>query len=491
MEEGTATMWWTIVVILLLWPPPFVAGLEFEEARHLLARTSFGGTPADVEALLPLTHEAAVDRLLSGVHQQPRTAPPAWVDEPAPTPLQRRTMSDEERKAFREQVREHGLALKGWWYHEMLSTDSPLTERMTLFWHNHFTSGLQKVQWPALLYQQNLLLRQHAVGNLRLFLHAIAKDPAMILYLDSQTNRQGVPNENFARELLELFTLGEGHYSEQDIKEAARAFTGWEVERRTGRFHYNASRHDDGPKTFLGRSGAFDGDAILDILLTQSRLAVHLTEKLWRVFISDTPDGAEVQRLAALFRQHDYDLKPLLKALFMSSHFRAASNRGTMIKSPVELIVGTLRLFHVPIRDPVLLVRAGRQLGQDLLEPPNVKGWPGGKAWITASTLLARQQFLQRVLRGEDMPMRAPGPMAPAAGEGRPLSWAPSAHAVAGDTTSLRPALTVTEDRTPGLSPDRLTHLLLPIAPAQPMPPGGEGRSRLEYLVLDPVYQLQ
>src|SRR5262249_29029965 len=234
-------MWWGIVIILLLWAPSGVLGLEFEEARHLLARTSFGGTLADIEALRPLTYDAAVDRLLNGVRQRPHTAPPAWVDEPPPSPLERRTRGEEERKAFREQMREHGLALKGWWYEEMLSTDSPFTERMTLFWHNHFTSSLQKVRWPAFLYQQNLLLRQHAVGNFRTILHSITKDPAMILYLDSQTNRKRAPNENFARELLELFTLGEGHYSEQDIKEAARAFTGWEVERRTGRFRFNTS----------------------------------------------------------------------------------------------------------------------------------------------------------------------------------------------------------------------------------------------------------
>src|SRR5262245_36343170 len=307
-------MWWVMLILLLLWAPPFAVGLEFEEARHLLARTSFGGTPVDIEVLQPLTYEAAVDRLLNGVHQQPHTIPPAWVDEPRPTPLERRTMREEERKALRERIREHGLALKGWWYQEMLSTDWPLTERMTLFWHNHFTSSLQKVRWPAFLYQQNLLLRQHAVGNFRTLLYAIAKDPAMMLYLDSQTNRKSAPNENFARELLELFTLGEGHYSEQDIKEAARAFTGWEVEPRTGQFRFNAGAHDDGVKTFLGRSGTFDGDAILDILLAQPRLAVHITEKLWRTFVSDTPDAAEVQRLAALFRQHDYALRPLLKA---------------------------------------------------------------------------------------------------------------------------------------------------------------------------------
>jgi uncharacterized protein (DUF1800 family) len=170
-------------------------------------------------------------------------------------PLERRAMSDDERQALRAQIREHALALKGWWYQEMLSTDTPLTERMTLFWHNHFTPAC-KIKWPPFLYRQNLLLRQHAVGNFRALLHAVSKDPAMLLYLDSQTNRQGAPNENFARELLELFTLGEGHYSEQDIKEAARAFTGWEVERRTGRFRFNPREHDDGTKDISGAQWA-------------------------------------------------------------------------------------------------------------------------------------------------------------------------------------------------------------------------------------------
>jgi uncharacterized protein (DUF1800 family) len=450
-----AMMWFMVIILLFLWTPRVALGLEVDEARHLLARTSFGGTPAEIAALQPLTYEAAVDRLLNSARQQPRTAPPTWVDEAPPTRLERRTMSDEARKAFREQTRAHGVALKGWWYQEMLSTETPFTERMTLFWHGHFTSSLQKVKWPPLLYRQNLLLRQHAVGNFRALLHAIARDPAMILYLDSQTNRRGAPNENFARELLELFTLGEGHYSEQDIKEAARAFTGREVERGTGRFRFNAREHDDGQKTFLGRSGPFDGDAILDMLLAQPRLAVHVTEKLWRAFISDTPDAVEVQRLAAIFRQHDYALKPLLKALFMSSYFRVASNRGTMIKSPVELIVGTLRLLHVPVRDPEILGRAGRYLGQDVFDPPNVKGWPGGQAWITSSTLLARQQFLHRVLRGQDMPGSPHEQMAP----GRPAA--------------------------------QFMHMLLPMAPVNPIPQDAEGRMVLEHLMLDPVYQLQ
>lgn len=447
--------WYITLILLLLWPPCWAMGLDLDEARHLLARTSFGATAADLEALRPLSYEAAVERLLSSVRQQPRTPPPAWVDEPQPSRQARQAMSETERQAFQAQQRERGMALKAWWYQEMLSTDSPFTERMTLFWHNHFTSSLQKVRWPALLYRQNLLLRQHAVGNFRAFLHAMVKDPAMLLYLDAQTNRKGAPNENLARELLELFTLGEGHYSEQDIKEAARALTGWEVE-RDGQFRVNTRMHDATLKTFLGRTGLWDGDAIIDILLEQPRVAVHITEKLWRAFVSDTPDAAEVQRLATLFRQQDYALRPLFKALFMSPSFRATAQHGTMLKSPVELLVGTLRLFAVPMQDPERLIRVGRQLGQDVLDPPNVKGWPGGHAWITTSTLLTRQQFVQRVLRAQEVTMSSQGLLAE-----------------------------------PGLPPERLTKLLLPIAPVQAPPAGARGSALVEHLVLDPAYQLQ
>ncbi|HEY7495920.1 MAG TPA: DUF1800 domain-containing protein [Candidatus Tectomicrobia bacterium] len=446
--------------------------MTFDEARHLLARSSFGGTPDDIEALTRLSYAEAVDRLLNGSRQQPCTAPPAWVDGPPPDFRARRNADASMRQVLRAQRREQGLELKGWWYGELLSTDSPVTERLTLFWHNHFTSSLEKVRWPALLYRQNLLLRQHALGNFRTLLHAIAKDPAMILYLDGQTNRTGNPNENFARELLELFTLGEGYYSEQDVKESARAFTGWMVERRSDRFRFNARQHDHGVKTFLGRSGTFDGEAILDILLQQPRLAVHITEKLWRAFVSETPDKSEVQRLAALFRERDYAIRPLLYGLLTCRHFREARGRGTLVKSPVELIVGTVRLFHILLRDTQWLARVGRRLGQDLFDPPNVKGWPGGNAWITASTLLARQQFLQRLLRGQDMAAEVSKerPMEPMPGAKWP-AWLHGPASAAGW--------------------EKIIRTLLPLEPVYSPPETTEVHHRVQRLVLDPVYQLQ
>ncbi len=212
----------------------------------------------------------------------------------------------------------------------------------------------------------------------------------MILYLDNQTNRKGKPNENFARELLELFTLGEGYYSERDIKEAARVFTGWMVDRRSGKFRFNVRQHDGRIKTFMGRSGRFHGEDILNIVLEQPPVAVHIAEKLWQEFISDTPDNQEAERLATVFRDSGYEMKLLLKALFTSLYFRVVDNWGNQIKSPVELMVGTIRMFDIPIRDFRTLARYERYLGQDLFDPPNVKGWPGGTDWITSTTLLAR-----------------------------------------------------------------------------------------------------
>lgn len=443
------------LILLLLGLAPGVSGaLSLDETRHLLTRTGFGLGPEAYARWEPLSYDAAVRMLLAHARTQARTAPPAWVDAPLPDLRKLRQASEAERKALRERQRAQALELKGWWYTEMLTTDSPLTERMTLFWHNHFTSSLQKVRAPALMYRQNALLRRHALGNFGELLHAIARDPAMILYLDNQTNRKSQPNENFARELLELFTLGEGHYGERDIKEAARAFSGWMVDRTRGEYRFNTRQHDGGVKTFLGRSGRFDGHHILDILLQQPRTAEYIVQKLWREFVSETPDPAEVKRLAALFRAGGYEMKPLLQALFTTAAFRAPTTRGTLVKSPAELIVGTLRFLDSTPRDATVLARVGALLGQNLLDPPNVKGWPGGTTWISSQTLLAREQFLDRAL----------------VFDARDMSDAAAAR-VAGA--------------------DRLQGLLLPLEPAYPIDPELAGAARLRQVLLDPVYQLK
>lgn len=398
--------------------------LSYDDARHLLNRAGFGATEGEIQRSVGMTRERAARNLLDGARTSPVNPPPAWTAETGALRYPRRgeNASEAERKMFQqEQVRE-GLELRGWWVGEMLSTPSPLTERMTLFWHNHFVSSQQKVKLAELMYRQNATLRANALGNFADLLHATARDPAMVIYLDNAQNRKGAPNENFAREVMELFTLGEGYYSEQDVKEAARAFTGWSLDRQTGQFVFRRFIHDDGVKTVLGRTGNFDGDQVLDILLEEPATAEFIVRKLWREFVSPDPDEVAVLRIAQRFRDSRYDIKVALHGIFTSDAFYASENRGVLVKSPIELVVGTLRQFDMKPGEatPFAVVAAG--MGQNLFAPPNVKGWPGQETWINASTLLARKQFLERLFRGDEASTRmipganAQGPVAGDAG---------------------------------------------------------------------------
>ena len=406
-----------------LWLPRTVQAAQamgFDDARHLLWRTSFGATPAEIEALASIDYATAVDRLLTKTHPQALTAAPAWVNEGPASLRQRQQQANNARKAEGAQVQgarpvqEEGRELRVWWVEEMLATDQPLIEKMTLFWHNHFTSSMAKVRYVPSLYWQNVLFRLEALGNFATLLKAVARDPAMLIYLDGVRSVARQPNENFGRELLELFTLGEGHYSEADIKNAARAFTGWSIDRDTGHFVDHLQQHDGGEKTFLGQTGNFNGDDIIAIVLRQPRTAETIVEKLWREFISLKPDPGEVKRLAAIFRNGGYEMKPLMRALLLSPAFRDPANRGALIKSPVELIVGTVHVLGLPVPEKTGLVRMMAGLGQSPFDPPNVKGWPGGEAWITTNTLLLRQQFLRRMVEATTVsPMDGGNMMSP------------------------------------------------------------------------------
>ena len=378
------------------------AGIGVEGARHLLQRTGFGPTEAELREFAPLAREEAVDRLLRESRREASLAPPAFVDEPITPYYKVRAMSAEERMAARRTLVAQAFELRAWWLREMLASPSPFTERMTLFWHGHFATSQQKVRANQLMYRQNVLLRREALGNFAGLLHAISRDPAMLVYLDNAGSRRQAPNENFAREVMELFTLGEGRYGEQDVKEAARAFTGWSLDRETGEFMLRRQWHDGGTKVVLGRSGRFDGDEVLDILLARPETAEFVVAKLWREFVSPAPDAAQVRRLAALWREARYEVKPLMRALLTSEAFWEEGNRQSLIKSPVDLVVGTMREYGMRPMDLRPAVFACAALGQNLFAPPNVKGWPGGEAWINASTLLGRKQWLERTFRGGD-----------------------------------------------------------------------------------------
>lgn len=502
-----------------LWAPrsPRAApAIGFDEARHLLSRTTFGATPAEIRAFETQDHVAAVDRLLAGVRRDAVTPPPAWLNE-GPSELRRQQQAAQAERAEAQKkqgvdgkplqvarpVQEQGRELRNWWVEEMLATDQPLTERMVLFWHGHFTSSLAKVRYPPALFRQNALFRREALGNFATLLREVARDPAMLIYLDGMRSVARQPNENFARELLELFTLGEGHYGEADIKAAARAFTGWTVDRETGHFRSRDGQHDDGQKTFLGRTGRFDGEQIIAILLNHPRTAETIVEKLWREFVSLKPDPAEVRRLAAPFRA-TYEIRPLLRSILLSAAFRDPANRGALIKSPVELIVGTVHMLGLPVPEKTQLVRMMQGLGQTPFDPPNVKGWPGGENWITAYTLLLRQQFLRRIVeattvapmegvmmssranrrmeRREQLPQIGADESTMRMAEPRPIEGRSLRHA--GDEVRLGPTLN-------GVDADTLLRTLLPRAPIDAVDGARSPGATVAAAMLDTAYQLK
>jgi uncharacterized protein (DUF1800 family) len=321
-------------------------------------------------------------------------------------------------------------------------------------------------------------------------LHEVARDPAMVIYLDSASNRKAQPNENFARELMELFTLGEGHYTERDVKEAARAFTGWSIDLDRGEYLFRRMQHDDGTKTFLGRTGNFGGDDVLKALLAHPRTAEHIVEKLWREFVSPAPDAAEVKRIARRFRDSGYDIQAALRAILVSDAFYAAENRAALVKSPVDLVVGTLRQFRFSTGEMLPFAFVVAQLGQNLFAPPNVKGWPGGEAWINSTTLLGRKQLLERLFRDDDEASMAGSPPA-----GRPGTK--GIAAVNNGRERVRRAmaeLRFDASRWFAQMPagaDGLQRVILPAAPANGVPAGAEGLHAVRLLTQDPVYQLK
>lgn len=444
--------------------------LGFHTARHLLSRTGFGARLADVERFADLSPDAAVDALFDGVRATPTTAMPDWIDDEPPSLIARRL----NRRELRMRAREMGRELKAWWLGEMLATPSPLTERMTLFWANHFTSSLRKVPWPPLMARQNQLLRTHALGRFDEMLRAIVRDPAMLIYLDNARSHRDAPNENLARELFELFTLGEGEgYTEDDIKEAARALTGYGVDRRTATFQFVRRRHDDGEKTILGETGRFDGDDLVDLILAQPRTARHIAGLLWSELVSAPPDDRMLERVARALRDADYAIEPALRTILTSDAFLAPAERGRMVRAPVHLVVGTLRGLGVQPPDVAPLVRFCRGLGQDLLDPPNVKGWPGGLRWLRSTTLLLRQKGLRRAIDHDAVVAR--------------VERGGLAALLAGRDPDTRDDLRHLDD-------DQLAALteavLLPIDAVQASAPTDAPVRVLESILLDPAYQL-
>jgi uncharacterized protein (DUF1800 family) len=287
--------------------------------------------------------------------------------------------------------------LSAWWVFVMLRTPQPLQERMTLFWHGHFATSAAKVKDANAMYDQNRLLREHAMSDFSRLVHAVSQDPAMLVYLDSATNRKAHPNENYARELMELFCLGEGNYSERDIQQLARCFTGWEI--RRGKFFFNRFQHDNGEKYVLGKTGAFPESEAIDVVLDQPSGPRFIAGKLFRYFVCDepAPPAALIEPLAVELRQSNWNIANVLRRILCSQLFFSDYAVGRKVRSPVDLLIGLLRSLDGSANTQEL-GNDLNQLGQGLFFPPNVKGWDGGRTWINSSTLLGRANVIQRVV---------------------------------------------------------------------------------------------
>jgi uncharacterized protein (DUF1800 family) len=397
-----------------------------DRAAHLLRRAGFGGTPSEILALAAMSPTEAVDLMLRGRADGPALADfeesglwdpsladfppsrPATTDRAAetgevmgvaikpsgPRPLQpatnrffywrRASMLETRRLAF-------------WWLDRMLRSGSPLEEKMTLFWHGHFATGEEKVRDYRKLKLQLDTLRAGALGSFRNLLTAVAKDPAMLVFLDATYNVKGAPNENFGREVMELFTMGIGNYTEDDIREAARAFTGWGNDDLS--FRFDEAQHDAGEKTFFGKTGPFDGDDILAMILDQPQTATYIASKIYRFLVRDEISPGFAETLGKIFRDGDYQVAPFLATIFLSEDFYCDASVATHIMSPTELIISTYRklgLQAMPgIPDPYSV---GKTLGQILLYPPTVAGWSEGRAWITPGLLFERGNFAREVM---------------------------------------------------------------------------------------------
>ncbi len=396
-------------------------------AAHLIERAGFGAAPAEIARLAAMTPTQVVDELVDyeavPVDARPFDESVIWDPGMDPFPpsrpeavriarergdalgvqvlpegAQRRLQPVVDRffyGLFANQIETQRLGL--WWANRMLTTRRPLEEKLTLFWHGHFATGAGKVRDYRMMRRQNEMLRQHASGRFRDLLVGILTDPAMLVYLDNGENVKAHPNENFGRELLELFTMGVGNYTERDVREAARAFTGWTND--VLEFRFDAGQHDFGPKTFLGHTGPFDGEDIVNLILEQPVTAEFMAAKIYRFFVRDEIDAPVQKDLARTFRDSGYEMKPLLKRIFLSKDFYSTPAVGAHVKSPVHLVVSTYRkleLTEIPTIPDV--GRMTGSLGQSLFNPPNVAGWAGGRAWITPSTLFDRGNLFRAVL---------------------------------------------------------------------------------------------
>jgi uncharacterized protein (DUF1800 family) len=371
-------------------------------------RAGFGGTPAEIEELLALGLEKAVARFID-YDQLPDSLPvPEWAmpdpERVAKFRAARDASPEERRKIFQEEQRKQRqrlIELKAWWLRRMALGSRPFQEKLVLFWHGHFATSMEKVRDAYLMWRQNDLFRRLAMGRWDEMLVEVAKDPAMLLWLDQAQSRKEHPNENFAREVMELFALGEGHYTEKDITEGARALTGWSYDRIEQRFIERPFAHDRGQKVIFGQGGNFDGSDFLRLIVEQPQAARFITAKIWNYFAGVEPTPELSTALAAEFRSAGNTFKPVLRRMLLSEEFYSPAVIRCQVKSPVQWLVGSVRMLESELPPPLACFALTRNLGQDLFAPPNVKGWDGGVSWITTNTLMARYNEAATLVQGD------------------------------------------------------------------------------------------
>ncbi len=401
----------------------------YEQARHLLWRAGLGGSEQQIRLLVSWGPEKSVEYLLN-----PDKVEYPWPKDDAfdknimhPPTAEEREMyrkaqraQDEdtlaevraERQRREQEDRRQMRDVQKWWLKRLIETPRPLEEKMTLFWHGLFATNYRTIENSYHMFQQNQLFRKHSLGSYAELLRGIIRDPAMLAYLNNNQSKKDKPNENLAREIMELFSLGVGNYTERDIKEGARALTGYTFE--DDGFVFEKKNHDTGVKTILSNTGPLDGDGFVKAILAQSACPKYITRRLYSYFVADVPPDERggdkelpsaqrkvLQQLAYAFGESRYQVKPLLRKLFLSEHFYEARFMNDQIKSPVMLAVGAVRSLNAPVRDLTIVSDALDLMGQNIFYPPSVKGWDGGRSWINTSTLFVRQNTLAFFLSGK------------------------------------------------------------------------------------------
>lgn len=359
---------------------------NFLKNKHLISRAGFGIHHNDIEKYKNISPKKLYQELKNNSEYKV-----LMTDFPSVTPEEYQEMSKAtDKKPLNQFNRNYNAAIRKSWHSQMINSPYQLREKMALFWHGHFATRIQQS-----LFNKDIIeiFRKNALGNFRDLVFEVSKSSAMLNFLNNQQNKKAKPNENFARELMELFTLGRGNlYTEKDIKESARAFTGWSYN-GLGEFTDNKKQHDSEEKVFLGKTGNFDGTDIINMILEKPECAHFITEKIYKFLVNENPDDKIVKSLSDKFYKANYDITTLVDEIFLSDWFYSDKNIGAKIKSPIELIVGIRRIMPMDLQNRDTIYNFEKLLGQELLQPPNVAGWPSGMAWIDSSTLLLRMKI--------------------------------------------------------------------------------------------------